>query len=298
MTSSLFIPPIKCQGIKTKLVPTIQFITTQLSYKRWVEPFLGSGVVGFNIRPPQATFADNNPHLINFYNALKEKRITPSKVKIYLEKEGALLEKSAGEYYYEVRERFNSNGESLDFLFLNRACFNGLMRFNSKGKFNVPFCHKPQRFAPAYITKIVNQIKNIQEIIIGNNYQFYCQTFAETLKTINDDDLIYCDPPYIGRHVDYYDSWNEQNELSLHHLLFTSPAKFIFSTWHSNQFRKNSYLETIWSIFPLLTKEHFYHIGGNEENRNPMIEAIVTNFEAQLPTPIQQEKPAYQISIF
>lgn len=299
MAFNFFVPPIKCQGIKTKLVPTIQFVTTQINYQYWVEPFLGSGVVGFNIRPPKAILADNNPHLINFYNALKNKIITPSKAKKYLEKEGEMLETSAGEYYYEVRERFNHTHEPLDFLFLNRSCFNGLIRFNSKGKFNVPFCRKPQRFAPAYITKIVNQIKNIQEIILNYDYTFYCQSFEDTLKMASPQDLIYCDPPYLGRHVDYFDSWNEQNELTLYNLLSNSSAKFIFSTWHSNQFRKNSYLETVWGDFHLLTKEHFYHIGGSEENRNPMIEAIITNFEVKLLPPAAAEQhPSQTMLVF
>jgi DNA adenine methylase len=61
--SKIFIPPIKCQGIKTKLVPTIKHIAETVNYDRWIEPFFGSGVVGFNIRPKIAIFADSNPHL-------------------------------------------------------------------------------------------------------------------------------------------------------------------------------------------------------------------------------------------
>ncbi|MGL5032950.1 MAG: Dam family site-specific DNA-(adenine-N6)-methyltransferase, partial [Microcystaceae cyanobacterium] len=233
MNSKIFVPPIKCQGIKTKLVPSIAEITTQVNFERWIEPFLGSGVVGFNIRPSQAIFSDSNPHIINFYNALKNSLVTPGKAKFYLESEGELLRKSQGEHYYMVRERFNQKGEPLDFLFLNRACFNGMMRFNSKGGFNVPFCKKPNRFEQAYITKIVNQIKYIQEIILTRDYSFICQNFEQTLSLINPGDLIYCDPPYLGRHVDYYDSWSETNEIQLHHLLVNSQAKFILSTWHS-----------------------------------------------------------------
>lgn len=276
--TKIFVPPIKCQGIKTKLVPTIKNIVKTVKYNRWIEPFFGSGVVGFNVKPTTAIFADSNPHLINFYIRIQDKSITPLMVKSFLEKEGEKLEKTNGEYYYTVRERFNKNADSLDFLFLNRACFNGMIRFNSKGGFNVPFCKKPNRFAQAYITKITNQVSNIQEIILYNNYTFLCQDFDKTLENIDFGDLVYCDPPYIGRHVDYFDSWSESDEIRLHKILTSQKADFIFSTWHSNKYRKNEYIDSLWKNLSMCTQEHFYHVGASEENRNSMLEALLTNF--------------------
>ena len=72
----IFVPPIKSQGIKTKLVQWISNNVENVEYDRWVEPFMGTGVVAFNIRPKKALLCDSNPHLINFYNALKNKKIT------------------------------------------------------------------------------------------------------------------------------------------------------------------------------------------------------------------------------
>jgi len=295
--NKIFIPPIKCQGIKSKLVPEIRYIVNGTDYKRWIEPFMGSGVVGFNLRPDKAIFADNNPHLIRFYIDMTNNIINPITVKKYLQEEGQLLEKSEGDHFYTVRERFNKEPNSFDFLFLNRACFNGMMRFNSKGGFNVPFCHKPNRFAQAYITKIVNQVKNIQEIIKFKKYSFIYQTFHDTLKETEKSDLIYCDPPYIGRHVDYFDSWNENQEFLLHDLLINSGANFILSTWHSNEFRKNTYLNTVWGGLHVLTKEHFYHVGATEENRNPILEALVTNFYFKPPQKTYAENPQLQLAL-
>jgi len=276
--NKIFVPPIKCQGIKTKLVPAIINITKTVNYKRWIEPFFGSGVVGFNVRPKIAIFSDSNPHLINFYKSLQNNCITPLIVQSFLEKEGKVLVDSNGEHYYTVRERFNKYSNPLDFLFLNRACFNGMIRFNSKGGFNVPFCRKPNRFAQAYITKIVNQVTNIQSIIHYNDFTFLCQTFDKTLENIETGDLVYCDPPYIGRHVDYFDSWSETDEFKLHDLLTIKNIPFIFSTWHSNEYRKNDYINSLWDNLNIYTKEHFYHVGGSEDNRNPMLEALLTNF--------------------
>ncbi|MEW6773446.1 MAG: Dam family site-specific DNA-(adenine-N6)-methyltransferase [Bacteroidota bacterium] len=281
--NKIFIPPIKCQGIKTKLIDVIKHISSHVKYEMWIEPFMGTGVVGFNIRPEKAIFADSNPHLIRFYSDLQMNKITPQKVKSFLQSEGNKLLIAGEDYYYKVRERFNNNHDPLDFLFLNRSCFNGMIRFNSKGDFNVPFCRKPNRFSKAYITKIVNQIENIQEIIKHKKYSFVCQSFDETIKQATKDDLIYCDPPYIGRHVDYFDSWNEKQEFLLHKMLTESGSKFILSTWHSNKYRKNEYLNTLWTNFHISTIEHFYHLGGKEDNRNPILEAVITNFPAKLP---------------
>jgi len=274
---SLFVPPIKCQGIKTKLVPWISKSVSPSKYDRWIEPFMGSGVVGFNIRPAKARFSDSNPHLIRFYNALKYKEITPGIIKNFLETEGEILSRSNGDHYYVVRERFNETGSPLDFLFLNRACFNGVMRFNSKRKFNVPFCKKPDRFAQALVTKICNQVHYIQEIINANDYTFEAIDFRDALSAATPEDFIYCDPPYIGRHVDYFDSWSEADEFDLYSSLKKSRSDFILSTWHSNEFRNNDYIKTVWAEFEISTKAHFYHVGASEDNRKPMLEALISN---------------------
>lgn len=279
MKNKIHVPPIKIQGIKTKLVPWIKENIEISENTRWIEPFLGSGVVGFNLAQKNALFADINPHAINLYNQIKEKKINSLIVKQHLIKEGKVLTQKGQEHYNYIRSRFNEEKNPLDFLFLNRSCFNGMIRFNKDLKFNVPYGHKPERFAQAYITKIINQVKYLETAFSRNNWVFKIQTFEETIKEATKNDFIYCDPPYIGRHVDYYDSWDEKDEIKLHELLIKSDAKFILSTWDNNQYRKNEYLETIWKDCSKLNKEHFYHIGAKEENRNPMIEALIMNFK-------------------
>lgn len=284
------VPPIKSQGIKTKLVPWINSIVPHEFVGRWIEPFMGTGVVAFNLAPKHALLCDTNPHLINFYQAISDGEITPEIVKQYLEKEGASLLEKGESHYYEIRERFNEKHMPLDFLFLNRAGFNGMIRFNRKGGFNIPFCRKPQRFAQAYVTKIVNQVSHVKRLLEAKDFVFKCQSFVETITSGNSEDIIYCDPPYIGRHVDYYNGWNEENEKKLFDLLSKTKSKFILSTWHHNDFRKNEYIESLWKNFSVLTREHFYHVGGSENNRNPMIEAIITNYDTSIYEYQEQER--------
>ena len=274
----VYVPPIKTQGIKTKLVPYIENVLPENITGKWIEPFMGSGVVGFNLAPKEAIFSDSNPHIINFYEAIKDGSIDPIIVREFLEYEGSILLEKGEEHYYDIRKRFNTDAAPLDFLFLNRAGFNGMIRFNRKGGFNIPFCRKPNRFAKAYVTKIVNQVAHVTNIVKENDYSFMRQGFDDSIIEAKQDDIIYCDPPYIGRHVDYFNGWNEENENKLFELLSNTSAKFILSTWHHNKYRENEYIESLWSKFNVLTREHFYHVGGKESNRNAMTEAIMTNF--------------------
>lgn len=256
------VPPIKSQGIKTKLVPWIKSIVPSDFTGTWIEPFMGTGAVAFNVAPHHAILCDTNPHLINFYSGIVSGEITPEVVKEYLVREGELLLSKGEEHYYFVRERFNSEHSPLDFLFLNRAGFNGMIRFNRKGGFNIPFCRKPQRFAQAYVTKITNQVAWDCKIIKTKEFVFKCQDFNKTISEASSSDIIYCDPPYIGRHVDYYNGWDDTHEQELFDRLSGFGGKFILSTWHHNDYRENEYIKTLWSKHCVLTREHFYHVGG------------------------------------
>ena len=266
------VPPVKCQGIKTKLVNQISNIAKPPVEGRWIEPFCGSCVVALNVRPHRALLADTNIHIINLYKAIQNGTINPGIVKSFLEEQGEFLRKGGGEYYYTVRDRFNNNPTSLDFLFLNRSCFNGMIRFNRYGKFNVPFGHKPNRFAQAYITKIINQVRRFSEIIRDKDWVFEACDFRQTLAKVKPEDMVYLDPPYAGRHVDYFNTWTEMDESTLINSIKNLPSRFILSTWHSNDYRVNTAIQQHWqeSLFHIQTATHFYHVGATEDLRNAM----------------------------
>jgi DNA adenine methylase len=278
----VLVPPIKSQGIKTKLVPWVKSIVPSDFDGVWVEPFMGTGSVAFNIAPQNALLCDKNPHLVKFYSSLASGEISSEIIREYLADEGRILFEEGENHYYKVRDRFNKHHSPLDFLFLNRAGFNGMIRFNRKGEFNIPFCRKPQRFAQAYMTKIVNQVICVEKLLRTKNFVFKCQDFLQTIKEASPEDIIYCDPPYIDRHVDYFNGWNETDETNLFEALSDFEGKFILSTWHHNDFRENVYIKSLWSKFNILTKDHFYHVGGKEENRNPVVEALIINFGAHV----------------
>lgn len=272
------VPPLKIQGIKTKIIPYIKNILNWDSNGVYFEPFMGSGVVGFNLAPKRAIFSDNNPHIISFYQNIQIGIINKDSVRKYLQYEGDILQKQGQERYLEIRERFNKEHNPFDFLFLNRSCFNGLMRFNSSGVFNVPYCKKDARFSKGYITKIVNQIDWVANLIKNKDYEFKVCDFSSVLQEAKENDFIYCDPPYIDRHSDYFNAWNETKEKMLYEFLKNTKAKFILSTWHSNQYRQNQYINVLWGQFYNYMVEHFYHLGANENNRNSIKELLVNNY--------------------
>ena len=275
----VLVPPIKIQGIKTKLISAIRN-TLDWDHKGiYFEPFMGSGVVGFNLAPKRAIFSDNNPHIINFYQSIQKGIINKDSVKRYLQYEGELLEKKGQEHYLAVRERFNKEHSPFDFLFLNRSCFNGLMRFNSKGGFNVPYCKKDKRFSQSYITKITNQIDWVAKLIQNKEYEFRVCDFSFSLIEARENDFIYCDPPYIDRHSDYFNTWDFVKEQNLYEILKHTKARFILSTWHSNQYRQNDHIDTLWGDFYNDIIEHFYHLGASERNRSSIKELLVKNYD-------------------
>jgi len=269
------IPPIKSQGIKTKLVRWITSNITWSGKGRWIEPFLGSGVVLFNVQPERALVNDINPHIIKLYQMLYDGDLLPEEVRAYLLSEGKKLSSYGEEYYYLVRERFNKTGDPLDFLFLNRSCFNGLIRFNSKGEFNVPFCRNTNRFRQAYVSKIVNQISQIQQIMQDKEWEFRVGDWKECIKNVEEDDFVYLDPPYTGRSTDYYQKWTEKDSIELYKVIRHLPSGFALSTWKEDKRRENEHIELYLQDLIRSEFKHFYYIGSRKEFRGSIIELLL-----------------------
>ena len=275
MSAAAKAPPVKTQGIKTKLIP---FILESMSWSgdgRWIEPFLGSGVVLFNIAPVRAIVGDTNEHIIALYRGIQDGEISPHSVRMHLESEGARLLDRGESHYYYIRKRFNEDHSSLDFLFLNRSCFNGLMRFNGKGRFNSPFCRKPQRFRPAYITKIANQVEWAAAAMHGKDWRFLCTDWTNVIGQTKRGDFVYADPPYAGRFADYFNKWREKESSALETALKRLPCQFLYSMWAENKYRRNDDLYESFVQYEIRTRAHFYHLGASENLRNTMIEALV-----------------------
>jgi DNA adenine methylase len=191
-------PFLKWAGGKRQLLPALR-PCYPAAFNRYIEPFLGSGAVFFDIvesgrlqgRP--AVLADLNVDLIACYQALRDETAAVIAALGRLEAEHR---KGRAECYYEVRERFNARrtagaARAAMFIYLNRTGFNGLFRLNRAGAFNVP----AGRYANPRICD-TEQLRACADALGRPGVTLTLQPFDTTLAGARAGDFVYCDPPY------------------------------------------------------------------------------------------------------
>ncbi len=160
--------------------------------ERYFEPFLGGGSVFFHVKqkhnPRFCMISDINKDLIEAYKAVRD---NPEKLINHLEE---FKEKNSRDFFYEVRDKFNVNNiknirRSAAFIYLNKTCFNGLWRVNSKGKFNVPYNFSKN---PEIFTK--DTIFSASELLQGVKIRL--QDYRRIKNIIKEGDTLYLDPCY------------------------------------------------------------------------------------------------------
>lgn len=274
----VLIPPLKCQGIKTKLT---KFILSNIKWKGegvWYDPFLGSGVVSFNAKPKRAVLSDINPYIIDFYESIKNGLITQENISSFLTDHGEKLKETdttEDSYYYTMRKAFNKNKNPKYFLFLNRSCYNGVVRFNTEGNFNTPFCKKPNRFSKNLITKIVNQIRWVQDLLKEYPYSFETNSWEQVINNANENDFVYLDPPYYGRNATYFNSWSQQDMEKLFEWTLNTKSGYAITMWYQNSYRKNEFIEKFQKNNVLKKYVQYYFVGSTKTTRYRMTEALI-----------------------
>lgn len=153
---------------------------------RYVEPFAGSGSLFFQIQPNDAILGDLNKDLIDTYIAIK------NGVEEVIEALSVL--RMGKQTFLRIRKRFgeelNLSEKASHFIYLNRYCFNGLYRTNSKGKFNVPYGGgKSGQLPEAAQLREYSHLLSKVSLVNGD--------FEQTLKDVRKGDFVYLDPPYI-----------------------------------------------------------------------------------------------------
>jgi len=163
-------------------------------FDTYFEPFVGGGAVLFYLtteNPRMKCFiSDLNSDLILSYVTIRDR---VEELISALENHSENYFKNPKEYYYEIRESNPKNqiGKVSRLIFLNKTCFNGLYRVNSKGKFNVPL----GKYTNPNITNKENLLI-VNHVLRSKNISIKCQDFTKALESAQKNDFVYLDPPY------------------------------------------------------------------------------------------------------
>ena len=276
----MIIPPIKIQGKKTKIVPKIMEIADGIlndhpEIDTWVEPFLGSGVVAFNCpgRIKKVIVNDINPHIIKFYKGVSDGTITPDRIREVFDIHSQNLLKDGYDYYNQIKDRFNQSFDTMDFLFLTRTGFNGVMRFNNSGKWNVPFCKLNNRLSKNVIDDLASSVDELSRLFKSKDFTFYNKSFEEVIESAPENSIFYCDPPYYGLQVQYFKGWGKEDEIRLNEML--KDKMFIYSTWLEDGIRENMMINEYWGEYEIEGKKHKYNVAEKAEKRNQVTEGLI-----------------------
>ena len=227
-------PIIKWAGGKTQLLDELMSMMPQ-HFNHYYEPFFGGGALYFSLSPEEATINDYNPQLISLYKQCRDNLDALLNILDKLEFEHCNKEN----YYYEIRKMFNQQLQDGDltvesaanFLYLNKAGFNGLYRLNSKGLFNVPSAKKQKikLYDKENIKNVSKQLKKAN-ILVGD--------FEKACENANKRDFVFFDSPYYNT----------------------------FDTYQSGGFDKDSHLRLA-ALFKILTEKGVYCMltNSNEE---------------------------------
>ena len=194
LVSQPMTPVLKWAGGKSQLLPAIKSLLPT-RFEHYYEPFIGGAAVLLSVVPQRATINDINSQLVNLYRQLQNS--TEEIIEFVNGLDAISCDKN---YYLAMREKYNQKiaANALDsecaalMIWINKHCFNGLYRVNSKGLFNVPYNNKVKgksidedniRSIGAYLKK--------SEIIIT------CSDFEETCQNVKQNDFVYFDSPYV-----------------------------------------------------------------------------------------------------
>ena len=224
-------PLVKYRGGKSKEIPHIEKHIPDFN-GRYIEPFFGGGALFFHLEPKKAIINDINSKLMEFYKGVKSDFETLKKELAEIEKIYKTNRKKFEELkaktptervdddnetlYYQIRNMFNDLAErkysdALLYFFINKTAYSGMIRYNSKGEFNVPY-GRYKKLNTSLVTKSHSQL-------LGNT-EIYNLDYKNIFEMTDKEDFMFLDPPYdcifsdYGN-VEYKDGFNEKSHSEL-----------------------------------------------------------------------------------
>lgn len=265
-------PFVKWAGGKRQILNIIKDYVPK-TFNRYIEPFVGGGALLFQLLPKRVIINDINKELINAYIVIKEN------VEYLIEH--LKTHKNDPEYYYKIRslnpESLNPVERASRFIYLNKTCFNGLYRENSKGEFNVPF----GRYKNPKILDEENLI-SVSKYLNSIEIQIYNKDYKDICFLAEKGDFIYLDPPYhpisrtssFTKYTKYDFTEKEQIELSKIFREMDKKGCYIILSNSNTEFIKQLYKN--YEIIPIQANR-FINCKP-EKRRKDSIEILIKNF--------------------
>lgn len=272
-------PVVKWAGGKRQIIDKLIELMPN-KYNHYFEPFVGGGALLFELMPKNATINDINEELIYIYKCLANIK----DFKLLLEDLEEHERNHSEEYYYEIRE-LDRSSEYVDLpiwkkasrtIYLNKSCFNGLYRVNSKGYFNVPSGKKEK-----VQTYDKNNMFKLHNYFTNNEINILSEDFSFTVDRAQPGDFVYFDPPYDP--IDDKDSFtsytkfnftkDDQIRLSDVFKILNSKGVYVMLSNHNTNFINELYKD--FNIHFVNAKRM---INSNAKGRGFVKEVIVTNY--------------------
>lgn len=224
-------PLVKYRGGKSKEIPYLEKHIPEFS-GRYIEPFFGGGALFFYLEPKRAIINDINAKLMAFYKGVKSDFETLQKELSEIEKIYRINRRKFEELkaqtptervndenealYYQIRDMFNDltgkkYSDALLYFFINKTAYSGMIRYNSKGEFNVPYGR--------YANLNTSLVTKAHSRLLANTEIYNCD-YKNIFEMVEEDDLMFLDPPYDCIFSDYgnaehKDGFNEKNHTEL-----------------------------------------------------------------------------------
>lgn len=249
-------------------------------FKHYYEPFVGGGALLMELAPIHATINDSNKELISVYKCLRNKRLFKKFYDACKEHE----KNHSEEYYYQIRDLDKKKSayaklpmylKAARCVYLNKSCFNGLYRVNSKNQFNVPFNGKEKIncFDEDNIQALHKYFNKRKPVILSKD-------FAEAVKTAKAGDLVYCDPPYDTLKDDSFTSYSadgfgkkEQERLRDVIKELTDRGVLVMASNANTPF-----IQKLYKDFNIHVIEARRNINSKGDGRGKVEEVIITNY--------------------
>lgn len=292
-------PVLKWAGGKTQLLPVIsQNYPVELlngSIKTYIEPFLGGGSVFFDILSKgyveSAFLVDTNPDLIQLYQTIQSDVDSLIASLSALESEYLSLEgKSQEEMFYRVRDEYNQERQNkvkkaalraAHTIFLNRTCFNGLFRVNSKGNFNVPFGkHTNPTILFEGKLRAVSKAFEAAEFILGD--------FETISRKVDSSTFVYFDPPYrpISQTSHFkaysreaFDDAAQTRLAGFYRDLHDRGAKLMLSNSDPTNYGEDPFFDDLYQGFNIQRVSAKRMINSKSNGRGSIRELLITNYD-------------------